>query len=128
MRPHVELVEPKAAITGGEIAIHGRGLTENGRRPLVRFGEQPASLLLSSPRRLVVRVPEGVISGDLTLDTGEGVTPAGLVALGTPIAENLHPVANPAVDASGNIYTTFSGSRGQKAEFASIISRNVACL
>jgi sugar lactone lactonase YvrE len=112
--PQIELVEPKAAITGGEIAIHGRGLTENGRRPLVRFGEQPASLLLSSPRRLVVRVPEGVISGDLTVDTGQGVTPAGLVALGIPLAENLHPVANPAVDAPGNIYSTFSGSRGQK--------------
>jgi len=34
--------------------------------------------------------------------------------IGICIAENLHPVANPAVDAFGNIYTTFSGSRGQK--------------
>jgi sugar lactone lactonase YvrE len=114
IRPQIELVEPKAAITGGEIAIHGRGLTDNGRQPLVRFGEQLASLLLSSPRRLVVRVPEGAISGDLTVDTGEGVTPPVPVALGIPLAENLHPVANPAVDAGGNIYTTFSGSRGQK--------------
>jgi len=30
------------------------------------------------------------------------------------IAENLHPVANPAVDANGNIYVTFSGPRGQR--------------
>ena len=30
------------------------------------------------------------------------------------IAEGLHPVSNPAVDPLGNIYTTFSGSRGQK--------------
>ena len=29
------------------------------------------------------------------------------------MAENLHPVGNPAVDAGGNIYATFSGSRGQ---------------
>jgi sugar lactone lactonase YvrE len=28
------------------------------------------------------------------------------------MAENLHPVANPAVDAFGNVYTTLSGSRG----------------
>ena len=34
------------------------------------------------------------------------------------IAENLHPVSNPAVDAFGNIYTTFSGSRGQKVPVA----------
>ncbi|HEX5484099.1 MAG TPA: SMP-30/gluconolactonase/LRE family protein, partial [Terriglobia bacterium] len=36
------------------------------------------------------------------------------VAVGISVAENLHPVANPAVDAAGNVYTTFSGSRGQK--------------
>ena len=113
-RPQIERVEPKAAITGGEIAIHGQGLAENGRRPQVRFGELAAALLLSSPNRLVVRVPEGAISGELTVDTGDGVTPAVSVALGIPIAENIHPVANPALDAAGNIYTTFSGSRGQK--------------
>ena len=35
-----------------------------------------------------------------------------------PIAENLHPVTNPALDAEGNIYVTFSGSRGQKVPVA----------
>jgi sugar lactone lactonase YvrE len=29
------------------------------------------------------------------------------------LSENLHPVANPAVDEASNIYVTFSGSRGQ---------------
>ena len=36
------------------------------------------------------------------------------ISLGTQIADNLHPVGNPAVDSSGNIYVTFSGQRGQK--------------
>jgi sugar lactone lactonase YvrE len=36
------------------------------------------------------------------------------VKVAVPIAENLHPVTNPAIDAEGNIYVTFSGSRGQK--------------
>jgi sugar lactone lactonase YvrE len=30
------------------------------------------------------------------------------------VAENLHPVANPAVDRNGAIYTTISGSKGQQ--------------
>jgi glucose/arabinose dehydrogenase len=30
-----------------------------------------------------------------------------------PMAEGLHPVANPAVDAEGNVFATFSGTRGQ---------------
>ena len=40
------------------------------------------------------------------------------VRVAVPIAENLHPVANPAIDAEGNIYVTFSGSRGQKVPVA----------
>jgi len=114
-KPLIERVTPRAAIPGGEICISGRGLTQDGLgRPQVRFGAQPGSLLLSSPNRLVVRVPEGASSGDVTVDTGAGVSAATSVAVGITIAENLHPVANPAIDADGNGFTTFSGSRGQK--------------
>jgi sugar lactone lactonase YvrE len=114
-KPLIERVTPRAAIAGGEISISGRGLTQNGRgRPQVRFGDQPGSLLLTSPNRLVVRVPEGVSSGDVTVDTGVAVSAPASVAVGVTIADNLHPVANPAVDSAGNTFTTFSGSRGQK--------------
>jgi sugar lactone lactonase YvrE len=40
------------------------------------------------------------------------------IKVAAPIAENLHPVTNPALDAEGNIYVTFSGSRGQKVPVA----------
>jgi len=114
-KPLIESVTPRAAIPGGDICISGRGLSHNGHgRPEVRFGNQAGNVLLSSSRRLVVRVPEGASSGVVTVDTGTGVSAAASVALGTTIAENLHPVANPAVDAAGNIFSTFSGSRGQK--------------
>ncbi len=42
----------------------------------------------------------------------------GEVRVAVPIAENLHPVANPAIDGDGNVYVTFSGSRGQKVPVA----------
>lgn len=114
-KPRIDDVTPRAAIAGGEIAIRGSGFTQNSRtRPSVRFGDQPGSLLVSSPSRLVVRVPEGVISGELTVDTGTAVSAPVSVQVGISLADNLHPVANPAVDAAGNIFTTFSGSRGQK--------------
>jgi sugar lactone lactonase YvrE len=113
--PHIEHVVPRAAIPGGEIAIQGSGFTANGNtRPIVRFGEQLGNVLVSSPSRLVVRVPEGAVSGDLTVDSGSAVSAPVSVAVGITITENLHPVANPAVDPAGNIFTTFSGSRGQK--------------
>jgi hypothetical protein len=40
------------------------------------------------------------------------------IKVAAPIAENLHPVTNPALDAEGNIFVTFSGSRGQKVPVA----------
>jgi sugar lactone lactonase YvrE len=114
-KPQIEVVRPLAAIPGGEIGIWGTGFTENGRtRPVVRFGEQSGNLLLSSSNRLVVRVPEGVVSGELTVDTGSAVSAPVSVSVGITVAENLHPVASPALDPEGNVYATFSGGRGQQ--------------
>jgi sugar lactone lactonase YvrE len=114
-KPIIAEVSPRAAISGGEIWIEGSGFTENGRtRPRVRFGDQTATLMVSSPNRLAVRVPDGVITGELTVDSGSAVSTPTSVAVGLAFAENLHAVANPAVDAAGNIYSTLSGSRGQK--------------
>ena len=114
-RPHVISVEPRAAISGGEVAIRGDGFIANGNcRPIVRFGEIPASLMVSSATRLIVRVPEDVESGDLTVDSGTAVSEPRRLAIGRTITQNLHPVANPAIDAAGKIFSTFSGSRGQK--------------
>ncbi|MBI4166714.1 MAG: SMP-30/gluconolactonase/LRE family protein [Acidobacteria bacterium] len=114
-RPRILSIEPRAAISGGEIAVRGDGFVANGRaRPVVRLGETPASLLISSPTRLIVRIPDGVVSGELTVDSGSAVSDPSSVAVGRTITDNLHPVANPAIDPDGNIFSTFSGSRGQK--------------
>jgi sugar lactone lactonase YvrE len=115
VKPRVSSIEPSAAITGGEIAIRGEGFVANGNaRPVVRIGGTPASLLVTSPTRLIVRVPDGVASGDLTVDSGSAVSEPRPVAVGRTLTDNLHPVANPAIDRQGNIFSTFSGSRGQK--------------
>jgi len=46
---------------------------------------------------------------------GDGhVSNAHSIEVAVPVADNLHPVTNPAVDRQGNLYVTFSGSRGQK--------------
>jgi sugar lactone lactonase YvrE len=113
--PRIDRITPAAAIPGGEIAIHGSGFAgKNGARPSVLFGESEGSLVLSSDSRLVVRVPEGPPAGAVRVATAQGESKGFPVALGLQVADNLHPVANPAVDHEGNIYVTFSGSRGQK--------------
>jgi len=113
--PTIERVQPSAAIPGGEVAIHGAGFTGgNHARPEVRFGSAPASVLLASANLLIARVPDGADSGTLRVNAGQTASQPFPVALGALIADNLNPVANPAVDREGNVYVTFSGQRGQK--------------
>jgi sugar lactone lactonase YvrE len=57
-------------------------------------------------------VPEAASGESVTVTTPQGTASADFT-LATLLSENLHPVANPAVDDKGNIYVTFSGSRGQ---------------
>ena len=64
---------------------------------------------------LVAKVPESATGGDLVVNIGTAKSKAWPAHVGIQIADSLHPVANPAVDADGNIFSTFSGSRGQKS-------------
>jgi sugar lactone lactonase YvrE len=112
--PRIERIAPTAAIPGGEITIHGSGFASaNHVRARVNFGEAEASVLFQAEKYLVARVPESG-SGTVRVITSVGESQASPVSLGHQIADNLHPVASPAVDHDGNIYVTFSGQRGRR--------------
>lgn len=86
----------------------------SSRMPHATIGDVFAPISLSRPDRITVRVQEGSITGDLIVHrNGEPSNPIN-VRIAVPMAENLHPVSNPAVDANGQIFTTLSGSRGQE--------------
>jgi len=113
--PVIESLNPPAAIAGGDFEIRGRGLTGgDGRQPVVRFGGAEGRLVVGSPGRVIVKVPEEATEGSVTVDADGNKTAPYPCSIGLAIAENLHPVANPAVDSDGNIYTTRSGARGEK--------------
>jgi sugar lactone lactonase YvrE len=54
----------------------------------------------------------------MTIGNGEATSAPWTCDIGIQIADNLHPVANPAIDFEGNIYVTFCGSRGHKTPVA----------
>jgi sugar lactone lactonase YvrE len=113
--PRIESVTPGAAIPGGEVVIRGKGFhSRNNSRPSVRFGHVEGSLLLCAEDYLIARVPEGATGGVVRVSAAGAESAPHPIALGVQIADNLHPVASPAVDAEGNIYVTFSGQRGQR--------------
>jgi sugar lactone lactonase YvrE len=113
--PKIESVKPNAALPGGELFIRGSGFgSQNHIRPHVQFGSAEGSLMLASENLLIARVPEGASGGAVRVCLGLVESAPFPLSLGRQIVDNLHPVANPAVDAEGNIYVTFSGQRGQK--------------
>jgi streptogramin lyase len=113
--PRIDRIQPGAAIPGGDVTIYGNGFVPRpNTRPRVRFGETEANLLISAENHLVARVPEGAVGGIVRVETSRAESQPFPFHLGVQIADNLHPVANPAVDVEGNIYVTYSGQRGQK--------------
>jgi sugar lactone lactonase YvrE len=118
-KPHIEAVAPTLALPGGEIRIIGKSLRPPElRRPSVRFGEIEGSILISSDDFVIARVPEGAASGPVVVGTNGHISNAHTIKVATFIAGDLHPVTNPALDPDGNLYVTFSGSRGQKVPVA----------
>ncbi len=120
-KPVISNVQPEAAITGGELIIRGErlagpGLTET--RPDVLIGDVAAPVLIGSNSLIICKVPEGASAGELVVGRSGTMSEIWSCDIGIQIAENLHPVTSPAVDAMGNVFTTFSGPRGQKVPVA----------
>jgi sugar lactone lactonase YvrE len=116
-RPQISQVSPHAAIAGGEFQIRGKGFAKS-ERPRVMIGDVGAPLVIGSDSFVIARVPEGATAGELVIESGKQSSESWACDIGVPIADSLHPVGNPAIDAVGNIYSTFSGSRGQKVPVA----------
>lgn len=113
-KPKITVVQPNAAIAGGELIIRGEGFSASGA-PAVSIGGEPAQLVVTADGLLVAKVPEAATAGDLVVHSGAAKSKSWAAYIGIQIADSLHPVANPAIDADGNIFSTFSGSRGQKS-------------
>ncbi len=109
---------PRAGVEGGEVVITCEGYDSSDYLYChVWFGDQRGRVVSAAPNRVVISVPDcdtGVEANEMKLESASGVmvTP---FSLGVKLAENLHPVANPAIDRDdGGIYVTLSGTRGQK--------------
>lgn len=117
--PYIEAIDPVAALPGGEVRISGRALKPPElARPEVLFSGTRGSLVVSSEDFLIARVPFGTQSGQVTVQANGNTSNAREFSIAQPVADSVHPVANPAIDSEGNIYVTVSGSRGEKVPVA----------
>jgi sugar lactone lactonase YvrE len=111
-------IDPPRAIPGGEVTIDCEGLdTGNPTLCTVWFGAERAPVVALSPKRVLAIVPELKESGavGVRLEAAGSKSEPAQVIVGKRLAEDLHPVANPAYDPDdGSIFVTRSGSRGEQ--------------
>lgn len=107
-------VSPPAVIPGGRLTIRGSGMGAGDCvQPEVLFGGRRGRLVSGSPERLVVTVPNEADAESLRVRLPDAEGALAPVVLGKALGTEFHPVANPAVDAAGNVFTTQSGPRGK---------------
>ena len=115
MPPRVTAVHPAWAIEGGRIIIEGTDFpVDRPRLPEVQIGGVAARVVHASPSAIGVIVPSGLDGGSvpIRIDGVAGETP--FIEVATRFATGLHQVDNPVFDREGNLYVTYSGTRGQQ--------------
>jgi hypothetical protein len=116
--PRILKVDPAVAISGGEVAIDCADFdTSDPTLCAVWFGQERAPLVALSPKRALAIVPEARQSSRMAIALeSRGVRSADAsIIVGRRLAEDLHPVTNPAFDRDdGALFVTRSGSRGEQ--------------
>ena len=112
--PTISSVRPLRAVEGGRITIHGSAFPSD-RLQTIPLGEIPARVAFASSRRLVLTVPEDIEGGPTPVKIPGAPGETAYVSVGAKWATGLHQVDNPVFDAHGNLFVTYSGSRGQEA-------------
>ena len=116
-------IGPLWAVEGGRVTITGAGFAVDPALPHVVIGTTPAHLAMASTTALTAVVPPGLEGGHTPIRVEEAPGETAYVEIGVPLATGLHQVDSPAFDIHGNLYVTFSGSRGQQSPVAIYIVR-----
>ena len=109
-------VDPVRVIAGGRVWLRGSGFPPPASpRDECSIGGMPAHIVFAAPDRVALEIPIGLEGGATEIKAPwlPGRTP--FVQVGVQVATGLHQVDNPAIDAEGRIYVTYSGTRGQQA-------------
>lgn len=106
--------DPSAAVEGGRVTLHGSDFPVDAPHlPVARIGGVAARISFASPSRIILIVPSGLEAGTHSVEI-EGSNQAGAIRVAGTFASGLHQVDNPVFDREGNLYVTYSGTRGQQ--------------
>lgn len=112
--PTIASVAPLRAVEGGRVTVSGSGFDADPV-PQATVGGRPAHVAFASSSRIVVLVPPDPDGGRTPIRIVGIPGETAYVSLGAACATGLHQVDNPVFDGAGNLFVTYSGSRGQEA-------------
>lgn len=108
-------IQPHWAVEGGRVTINGSGFpVDKPHLPQVTIGDAVARAVYAASSSVIVLVPAGLDGGRTAVRVADVAGETALLEVGTPVARGLHQVDNPVFDAEGNLYVTYSGTRGQE--------------
>jgi len=112
--PRIDDLRPAAAMPGAAVELSGAVLgPEQDGPPKVFVDGFAADVLMSRADRLVCTTPESASTGLIEVHGVGGVSNAVPLRVAHKLANELHPVTNPAVSPTGLVYATISGQRGK---------------
>ncbi len=111
-------VSPRCAVPGARITLRVSHFdVDRPILPGVLVGGLPARVVFASEHSVSVLVPEDAPASardGVAEITVEGIEGTAQLWVGAPVATGLHQVDNPVFDREGNLYVSFSGSRGER--------------
>ena len=115
MSARVTAVRPAWAIEGGRITIQGTGFpVDRPQLPGVLIGGAYARPVYASSTEIAVLVPSGLEGGQAPISIDDVDAGGFSIGVAGAFATGLHQVDNPVFDRQGNLYVTYSGTRGQE--------------
>ena len=112
--PTITSVIPSRVVEGGRVALEGIGLPTDVI-PSVVVGQEAARTLFASSSKIVIDLPHDVEGGRTPVRVESVPGETIYLSVGAPWATGLHQVDNPVFDREGNLFVTYSGSRGQES-------------
>lgn len=112
---------------GAHVTLRGSGLVTDPF-PSVQLGDRPARVLFASANGLLIEVPGdipdgGVLPVRLTGAPGQALS----LHVASTWAEGLHQVDSPVFDEAGNLFVTYSGTRGEESAVSIFRATADAC-
>ena len=112
--PTISAIHPLRAVEGGRITLFGTDFPVDNLKTVL-VGDTPARVSFASPGRVAVVIPAELEGGNAPVKLPGAPLETTFVSIGGKWATGLHQVDNPAFDLAGNLFVTYSGSRGQEA-------------